>query len=69
VVKDPDGDGIYSFSTRSLPAGNYETKVALNESWDENYGQDGARNGANIAFTVPQTCAEVSFNTTPIRAF
>ncbi|HZH34599.1 MAG TPA: hypothetical protein VEX64_07140, partial [Pyrinomonadaceae bacterium] len=60
-LKDPDGDGIYSFSTRSLPAGNYETKVALNESWDENYGQDGARNGANIAFTVPQTCAEVFF--------
>jgi pullulanase-type alpha-1,6-glucosidase len=60
-LKDPDGDNIYSFSTRSLPAGNYETKVALNESWEENYGQNGERNGANISFTVPNSCAEVFF--------
>lgn len=60
-LKDPDGDGTYSFSTRSIPAGNYEAKVAINESWDENYGQNGAPNGANIAFTVPQSCAETFF--------
>src|SRR6185436_8583688 len=36
-LQDPDGDGIYTFSTSKLPAGNYETKVAINESWDENY--------------------------------
>lgn len=33
----------------TLPAGNWEYKAALNNSWDENYGQGGQRNGANIA--------------------
>jgi pullulanase len=61
-LEDPDGDGIYTFSTRSIPAGNYETKVAINESWDENYGANGARDGANISFTVPSSCAEVFFS-------
>jgi hypothetical protein len=32
----------------SVPAGTYEFKVALNGSWDENYGEDGAPGGANI---------------------
>ncbi|HSE10661.1 MAG TPA: pullulanase-type alpha-1,6-glucosidase, partial [Nocardioidaceae bacterium] len=31
-----------------VPAGSYEFKVALNGSWDENYGADGAAGGANI---------------------
>lgn len=60
-LKDPDGDGIYSLTTRALPAGTYETKVAINESWAENYGEGGAPNGANISFTVPASCAEVFF--------
>jgi hypothetical protein len=51
-LEDPDGDGIYTFSA-ILPAGNYETKVALNESWTENYGAGGAAGGANIPFSVP----------------
>jgi hypothetical protein len=53
-LQDPDGDGIYSFSA-ILPAGNYETKVALYESWDENYGEGGVANGANILFSVPSS--------------
>ena len=36
-----------------MPAGSYETKVAINEDWAENYGQGGVLDGANIAFTVP----------------
>src|SRR3546814_17687623 len=36
-----------------LPTGDYETKVALNDSWDVNFGADGAQNGANIPFSVP----------------
>lgn len=60
-LKDSDGDGIYSFTTRNLPAGTYETKVAINESWNENYGENGVPNGANISFTVPASCAEVFF--------
>jgi hypothetical protein len=60
-LQDPDGDGIYSFTTSKLPAGNYEVKVAINESWDENYGAGGAPNGANILFSVPATCGEMTF--------
>ena len=60
-LQDPDGDGIYTFSTAALPAGNYEAKVAIDESWDVNYGAGGARNGANIAFTVRSPAAEMFF--------
>jgi len=52
-LQDIDGDGTYSFTTSALPAGTYEAKVAINESWDENYGAGGVLNGANILFTVP----------------
>ena len=51
-LEDPDGDGIYTFETTALPVGDYETKVAINESWDENYGQGGVPGGANIPFSV-----------------
>ncbi len=52
-LEDPDGDGIYTFETTALPAGSYETKVAINEDWDENYGQGGVPGGSNIPFSVP----------------
>ncbi|MCJ7591706.1 MAG: PEP-CTERM sorting domain-containing protein [Woeseiaceae bacterium] len=45
-LEDPDGDGIYSFSAL-LPAGSYEGKVAIGETWDGSYGSGGA----NIGFT------------------
>jgi pullulanase-type alpha-1,6-glucosidase len=51
-LQDPDGDGIYSFTTSAIPEGNYEAKVAHNESWDVNYGAGGVQNGPNIAFSV-----------------
>jgi glucoamylase len=60
-LQDPEGDGIYSFQTEALPAGSYESKVAINESWDENYGQGGTPNGANIPFTVPVDNTKVTF--------
>ena len=60
-LKDPDGDGIYTFTTSALPAGAYEAKVAIGESWDVNYGEGGVPNGANVAFTVPAACAETTF--------
>lgn len=50
-LEDPSGSGTYSF-TVSLPGGSYQAKVAINESWNENYGQGGAQNGANIPFVV-----------------
>jgi pullulanase len=61
-LQDPDGDGVYTFSTSAIPPGNYETKVAVNESWDENYGVGGAQNGPNISFSVPQACVEIFFS-------
>jgi Alpha amylase, catalytic domain len=60
-LQDPDGDNVYAFETTALPAGTYETKVAIHESWDENYGQGGVPNGANIPFTVPAGGAKVVF--------
>ena len=60
-LEDVQGSGIYSFTTTSIPAGSYEAKVALNGSWDVNYGAGGAQNGPNIAFTVPADGIEVVF--------
>ena len=53
-LQDPDGDGTFTLSTTQIPAGVYEGKVAINRTWDENYGQGGVPNGANIPFTVPE---------------
>ena len=64
-LQDPDGDGIYTFTTSVLPAGDYEVKVAINESWDENYGAGGVPGGANIPFTVPAACTEMLFRYDP----
>jgi hypothetical protein len=52
-LEDPDGDGVYTFQTTAIPAGTYETKAAIDESWNENYGDGGTPNGSNIPFTVP----------------
>ena len=60
-LQDIDGDGTYTFETTDLPAGSYEAKVAINESWDENYGQGGVPNGPNIPFTVTVDNAKVTF--------
>jgi len=60
-LQDVNGTSIYSFTTNSIPAGSYEGKVALNGSWDVNYGQGGVRNGPNIAFTVPADGMDVAF--------
>jgi glycosidase/fibronectin type 3 domain-containing protein len=61
-LEDPDGDGIYSFETTALPAGNYEAKTAINEGWTVNYGQGGVQNGPNIAFTVNSPGDKVTFS-------
>lgn len=60
-LQDVNDTSIYSFSTTSIPAGSYEAKVALNGSWDVNYGAGGVPGGANIGFTVPATGMEVAF--------
>ena len=40
--------------TFSLPAGSYEYKAALNDSWDENYGLHARCGGANIPLASPR---------------
>jgi glucan 1,4-alpha-glucosidase len=61
-LEDLDGDSIYTFETTALPAGSYETKVAINEGWGENYGQGGVLNGSNIPFNVPVDNTQVTFS-------
>ena len=39
--------------TFSPPAGSYEYKAALNNSWDENYGLHATPGGANIPLAAP----------------
>ncbi|WCM55477.1 pullulanase-type alpha-1,6-glucosidase [Microbacterium sp. EF45047] len=41
--------GVYS-AAFEVPAGSYQYKVALNDSWDESYGLDGG--GENIPLTI-----------------
>jgi hypothetical protein len=45
------GDGVWQASFE-LPAGTWEYKVALNDSWDENYGAGGALNGGDITLSL-----------------
>ena len=61
-LQDPDGDGTMTFATTNIPPGSYEAKVAINEAWDENYGQDGVPGGSNIPFTVAHDGAKVIFS-------
>lgn len=46
--------------TGKLPAGNYEYKIVINGTWDENYGADGARNGENYKLSLDKE-TEVTF--------
>jgi hypothetical protein len=63
-LQDADGDGTYA-ATLVLPAGSFEAKVALNETWDENYGAGGVPGGANIPFAVSaQGPITFSYNST-----
>jgi hypothetical protein len=44
-------DGVWQ-RTLALPAGTWEYKTALNDSWDENYGSNAVQNGSNIQLTL-----------------
>ena len=44
-------NGVYT-GTFDLPAGTYEYKVALNGSWDLNYGVGGVEDGGNATYTT-----------------
>ena len=60
-MSDVDGDGTFTFVTESIPAGNYEFKIATNESWNNpNYGLGGG--GANVPFSIPGPGFRVTFS-------
>ncbi|HXQ32711.1 MAG TPA: alpha-amylase family glycosyl hydrolase, partial [Anaerolineales bacterium] len=61
-LQDIDGDGTYTFATTAIPPGSYEAKVAINESWDENYGAGGVPNGPNLAFGLASSGSTVTFS-------
>jgi hypothetical protein len=61
-LQDPDGDGTFTRTVTGLAVGSYEVKAAIDESWAENYGQDGLPDGPNIAFTVPSELSTVNFS-------
>lgn len=46
-----NGDGTYTLVV-TLPAGDYEFKVALDGSWAVNYGSDGAQDGPNYTLSL-----------------
>ena len=39
--------------TFALPAGDFSWKVAINDSWAEDYGAGGARGGSDMPLSVP----------------
>lgn len=47
--------GLYVYTFENVPAAGYEYKIAINGSWDENYGANGEAGGQNIKVTVPET--------------
>ncbi|WP_317451844.1 alpha-amylase family glycosyl hydrolase [Microbacterium sp. NIBRBAC000506063] len=56
-------DGVYE-GTFDLPAGQYEYKIAVGGSWDENYGANGVPGGDNVHYT--HTGGPVTFYFDPV---
>lgn len=53
-------DNSYTF-TGVFPKGDYEYKVAVGGTWDENYGIGGEAGGKNIKLSVPADNSKVTF--------
>jgi hypothetical protein len=47
--------------TFALPEGTWHWKIAINDSWDENYGAGGASGGSDMPLTVPTGGASYVF--------
>ncbi|PFG40535.1 pullulanase-type alpha-1,6-glucosidase [Georgenia soli] len=50
TLDEPSGKYVGTFT---LPAGEYEYKVAVGGSWDVNYGAGGVPGGSNVRYTHP----------------
>ena len=51
-MEDANEDGVWKFATTGVPAGAWEYKAALNNSWTENYGAGGVQDGPNILLSL-----------------
>ncbi len=60
-LQDPDGDGVYVFTTTGIPAGVYEGKVAAQPVLGAQRRLRGTQDGANYSFTVPEA-SRVTFS-------
>src|SRR5574341_1931036 len=45
-------DDVWQGVFSAVPAGNWEYKAALNNTWDENYGNHAVQNGDNIPLNL-----------------
>ncbi|WP_243058493.1 alpha-amylase family glycosyl hydrolase [Nocardioides sp. SR21] len=59
------GDGLWH-GTFTLPAGSYDWKVAIDDSWTVNYGSGGAAGGGNLTLVVPEGGGSYVFTWDPI---
>ncbi|MFP5367388.1 MAG: DUF3372 domain-containing protein, partial [Actinomycetes bacterium] len=48
-----EGSATLYRATFDIPAGTYGMKIALNNSWDENYGAGGAAGGGDLVLNAP----------------
>lgn len=46
------GNGLYSYTFEDVPPANYQYKIAIGGTWDENYGQYGIPQGSNIDLPI-----------------
>lgn len=61
-------DGLWhgTFTFDAAEAGSYEWKVAIDDSWDVNYGVGGAAGGGNLVLEVPDGGGTYVFTWDPV---
>ncbi|WP_129837883.1 pullulanase-type alpha-1,6-glucosidase [Streptomyces sp. RFCAC02] len=60
-LDDPDGDGVHTFTTFAVPAGDHQVKAVTDRAWTGAYGAGGVRGGESVHFTVPPGGARTTF--------
>ena len=69
-MQDPDGDGVYEFSTDEIPAGSYAFKVALDETFDVSYPASDlpftSAAGDTVNFTFDTATSDVTVTVDPL---
>ena len=59
-------NGDYTLTVHLMKEGDYAFKVAMDHSWDENYGVDGEFGGDNYKFSIINSPCDVNFTYNPI---